>query len=71
LILNWFLAEGTISAGIAEGLNNKAKLAMRKAYGFRTEKAITIALYHQLGAFFPHIWLVFSPNYRTAPIQRP
>ena len=49
LILNWFLAEGTISAGIAEGLNNKAKLAMRKAYGFRTEKAITIALYHQLG----------------------
>jgi transposase len=49
LILNWFLAEGTISAGIAEGLNNKAKLTMRKAYGFRTEKAITIALYHQLG----------------------
>jgi transposase len=50
LILNWFLAEGAISAGIAEGLNNKAKLTMRKAYGFRTEKAITIALYHQLGA---------------------
>lgn len=49
LILNWFLAEGAISAGIAEGLNNKAKLTMRKAYGFRTEKAITIALYHQLG----------------------
>jgi transposase len=49
LILNWFRAEGVISAGIVEGLNNKAKLAMRKAYGFRTEKAITIALYHQLG----------------------
>ena len=49
LILNWFRAEGAISAGIAEGLNNKAKLTMRKAYGFRTEKAITIALYHQIG----------------------
>ena len=26
LILNWFRAEGVISAGIVEGLNNKAKL---------------------------------------------
>jgi transposase len=49
LILNWFCAEGAISAGIVEGLNNKAKLTMRKAYGFRTTKAIEIALYHQLG----------------------
>jgi len=49
LILNWFRAEGVISAGIVEGLNNKAKLTMRKAYGFRTEKAIETALYHQLG----------------------
>ncbi len=49
LILNWFRAEGAISAGIAEGLNNKAKLTIRKAYGFRTAKAIEIALYHQLG----------------------
>jgi transposase len=49
LILNWFRAGGIISAGIVEGLNNKAKLTMRKAYGFRTPKAIEIALYHQLG----------------------
>ncbi len=49
LILNWFRAKGTISAGIVEGFNNKAKLTMRKAYGFRTAKAIEIALYHQLG----------------------
>ena len=49
LILNWFRAEGTLSSGIVEGLNNKAKLTMRKAYGFRTAKAIEIALYHQLG----------------------
>ena len=49
LILNWFRAEGTLSSGIVEGLNNKAKLTMRKAYGFRTAEAIEIALYHQLG----------------------
>jgi len=49
LILNWFRAEGSISAGIVEGLNNKAKLTIRKAYGFRTAKAIEIPLYHQLG----------------------
>jgi len=49
LILNWFRAEGAISAGIVEGLNTKAKLTIRKAYGFRTAQAIEIALYHQLG----------------------
>jgi len=50
LILNWFKAKGTISAGKVEGLNNKVKLTMRKSYGFRTEEAITLALYHNLGA---------------------
>ncbi len=49
LILNWFRADGMLSAEIVEGLNNKVKLAMRKAYGFRSEKAIEMALYHQLG----------------------
>ena len=50
LILNWFHAEGTISAGIVEGFNNKLKLITRKSYGFRTQKAYEIALYHNLGA---------------------
>ncbi len=49
LILNWFHARGTISAGVVEGFNNKAKLTTKKAYGFRTYAAIEIALYHQLG----------------------
>jgi transposase len=49
LILNWFRAHGTVSAGAVEGLNNKAKLTTRKAYGFRTYEAIEIALYHTLG----------------------
>jgi transposase len=53
LILNWFRAKGAISAGTVEGLNNKAKLTTRKAYGFRTYEAIEIALYHSLGAL-PH-----------------
>ena len=38
-----------ISAGVAEGLNNKAKLTTRKAYGFSTFKMLEIALYHTLG----------------------
>ncbi len=49
LILNWFRAKGKVSAGSVEGLNNKAKLTTRKAYGFRTYEAIEIALYHTLG----------------------
>jgi transposase len=50
LILNWFRAWGTISAGTVEGLNNKLKLITRKAYGFRTQEAYETALYHNLGA---------------------
>jgi len=49
LILNWFRARGSISAGAVEGLNNKAKLTTRKAYGFRTFEGIETALYHTLG----------------------
>jgi len=44
LLLNWFRAKGTISAGIVEGFNNKAKLTMRKSYGFREYETIELAL---------------------------
>jgi len=47
--MNWFEAKGQFSSGIVEGFNNKAKLTMRKSYGFKTFKAIEIALYHALG----------------------
>ena len=50
LLLNWFEATGTISAGIVEGFNNKVKLTTRKSYGFRTYEAVETALYHNLGA---------------------
>ncbi len=50
LLLNWFEAKGKVSAGSVEGLNDNAKLAMKKAYGFRTLRGVKIALYHRLGA---------------------
>jgi transposase len=48
LLLNWFRAGGRISAGAVEGFNNKAKLTMRKAYGYKSLDAAEIALYHTL-----------------------
>jgi len=49
LILNYFRAKKMFSSGIVEGLNNKAKVTMRKAYGFRTFRIAEISLYHALG----------------------
>ena len=49
LILNWFRANGELSSGIVEGLNIKAKLTSRKAYGFRSPEVQKKALYHALG----------------------
>jgi len=49
LLLNWFRARDQISLGVVEGMNLNAKFALRKARGFRTEDALTTALYHQLG----------------------
>jgi len=43
LLLNWFRAKGERSAGVVEGFNNKVKLTMRKAFGFRTYEAIQVA----------------------------
>ena len=49
LILNWFRAKKIFSSGLVEGLNAKAKVTTRKAYGFKTFKALELALYHNLG----------------------
>jgi len=49
LLMNWFAAKGELSSGVVEGFNNKAKLTMRKSYGFRTFRGIEIALYHAMG----------------------
>jgi transposase len=49
LLLNYFKAKKQFSSGIIEGLNNKAKVTMRKAYGYRTFRIAEISLYHVLG----------------------
>lgn len=49
LILNWFEAKNKISLGAVEGQNNKAKVVIRKSYGFKTAEILKISLYHKLG----------------------
>ena len=49
LLLNYFKAKKQFSSGVIEGLNNKAKVTMRKSYGFRTYRILELALYHSLG----------------------
>ena len=49
LILNYFRAQKRLSSGVVEGLNNKAKVTMRKSYGFRTFHCLERALYHSPG----------------------
>ena len=46
-ILNYFRMP--IDNGTVEGLNSKAKLVSREAYGFRTVKKYIRNLYHCLG----------------------
>jgi transposase len=49
LILNYFCAWKEFPSGVTEGLNNKAKVTMRKPYAFRTFRVTELALYHSLG----------------------
>lgn len=49
LLLNWFRANREISSGVVEGLNNKAKVSMRNAYGYRSYENLEATLYHALG----------------------
>jgi transposase len=49
LLLNYFKAKKQFSSGVIEGLNNKAKVTIRRSYGFRTFRIQELALYHSLG----------------------
>jgi len=49
LLLNYFEAKNEISLGAVEGQNNKAKVVIRKSYGFKTAEMLKIMLYHKLG----------------------
>jgi len=49
LILNYFRVQMLFSSGVVERLNDKAKVTMRRSYGFRTFRVLELALYHSLG----------------------
>lgn len=59
LLLNYFIAKKAYSSGAVEGLNNKLKLTLKKSYGFRTDLARKVALYHAL-AHLPQPQLTHS-----------
>ena len=48
LILNYFRAKKQFSSSVVEGLNNKAKVTIRKSYGFRTFRITKIVMSHVL-----------------------
>lgn len=54
LLLNWFHAKGEISSGSVEGMNTKAKVALRKSYGFKTFEVYETVLYHELAKLPVH-----------------
>lgn len=54
LLLNWFAAKGELSSGSVEGMNTKAKLALRKSYGFKTYEVYETVLYHELARLPEH-----------------
>jgi transposase len=56
LLLNYFVARKEYSSGVVEGLNNKLKLTLKRSYGFRTDLARKVALYHTLARLpEPHL----------------
>lgn len=48
LLLNYFAVKERLSNAVVEGFNLKAKLTMRKSFGFRCFRTIEVALYHTL-----------------------
>lgn len=64
LILNYFRAQKLISSGVVEGLNNKAKVTMRRSYGFRTYRALELAFITRLAS-------CLSPNLPTNFLTSP
>jgi len=44
-----YIASGGLNSGVVEGLNRKLKTATNRSYGYRTDKALKAALYHELG----------------------
>jgi transposase len=49
LLLDYFRARKESPSGVIEGLNNKARVTMRRSYGFRTFRVSELSLNHSLG----------------------
>jgi transposase len=49
-----FTAKGELSSGSVEGINTKAKVALRNSYSFRTDEVYETVLYHELAHFPEH-----------------
>ncbi len=46
---NQWVMQGWPHFALKSCLNNKVKVTTRKSYGFRTFKAVEVALYHSIG----------------------
>lgn len=57
LLLNWFKVRGELALGAVEGLNGKARVTTKLAYGFRTYEHAEIALFHRLGKLPEPEWI--------------
>jgi len=57
LLLNWFRARGELAMGAVEGMNNKARVTTKLAYGFRSYEHAEIALFHRLGKLPEPPWI--------------
>jgi transposase len=57
LLLNWFKARDQIAMGAVEGMNGKARITTKLAYGFRSYDHAEIALFHRLGKLPEPPWL--------------
>jgi transposase len=57
LLLNWFRARGQLAMGAVEGMNNKARVTTKLAYGFRSYELGEIVLFHRLGNLPEPDWL--------------
>ena len=48
-LLKYFRAKKQFSSSVIEGRNNKAKVTLRKAYGYQTFRIAELSLYYVLG----------------------
>jgi transposase len=57
LLLNWFQVRNQVAMGAVEGMNGKARITTKLAYGFRSYDHAEIALFHRLGNLPEPPWL--------------